>query len=173
MAILSDFAIYNCREGGRNAVEKFMAEAPPPPGSLERTILEGMLRARYSLFAVERITGAVGIEMKDLWRGDTVRLADRGFHDTAPRGLCLATRIITLPQFAITGGAALPLTIADAGNVERALTPLLGRNFQARSHTLTSAKEANMVALIIRKLLAQGATEHILYEMPKGTEPER
>src|SRR5580698_683308 len=55
IAVLMDYCLYNVRRQGMNTIERYLAEAPPPPDSDEMVILKGMQQARYTLFVVEAI----------------------------------------------------------------------------------------------------------------------
>lgn len=164
MAVFSDYAVFNCLQGGRSAVAHYLATHPPPPDSLEHTVLQGMVRAWYSIFLFVRSVGTVGADLFDLLRGEYVHLADKGFHATGQPGLVVAMRVIPLPDLAICSGAALPVTPDLLFAIERSLTPLLGRDLQAGFRKLTPAKAADFVALVMKRLLAEGAAERIAYQ---------
>jgi len=77
-----------------------------------------MLRARYSLFAIDEVVRGVGVQTHDLLRGDSGFVIDVTFSETAVKGFILACRIITPGdgEFSMTTGAGLP---ADAGTLAR------------------------------------------------------
>lgn len=164
MAVLTDYAMFNCLQGGRNTVAHYLATHPPPPDSLEHTVLQGMVRSWFSIFMFVQSVGTVGVDVFDLLRNDYVHLADKGLHSTGTSGLILAMRVIPLPDFAISSGAGLPISPLVLLDLQRALTPLLGRNLQAGFGKLTPAKAADFVALVVKRLLADGAAELIAYE---------
>src|SRR5919199_1754 len=45
LSVLMDYCIYDVRRRGVNAVERYLAESPPPPDSDERVLLEAMRQA--------------------------------------------------------------------------------------------------------------------------------
>src|SRR4051794_1670119 len=51
LAVLMDYCIYNIDRGGRNAVERMLAQSPPSDPE-ERAVLEAQSRAHYSIFQV-------------------------------------------------------------------------------------------------------------------------
>src|SRR5207244_4376895 len=53
ISVLMDFCLYDVRRQGVNAIERYLAESPPPPDSDEMVLLQAMRQARYSLFEVE------------------------------------------------------------------------------------------------------------------------
>ena len=42
LTILMDFCLYDIRREGINAIERYLAESPPPPGSDEMLVLQAM-----------------------------------------------------------------------------------------------------------------------------------
>src|SRR5437763_1055336 len=78
MAVIMDYAMYDVRREGRNAVERYLAETPPPPDSEEMLILQGMREARYALLVVEAAEPGVGVEVLDAIRGDRFFVMDVG-----------------------------------------------------------------------------------------------
>ena len=162
-AVLMDYAIYNVEMAGRNAVQRYLAESPPPPGSDELVLLKAELKAYYSLFQVIDLEPGVGVTAQDLLRGDAGFMADIGFSGTARKGAVLATRVIPLHEqgFMMSGGAALPVTpallVKIKKELERAFIP--GTDF-AR---LTRKQEADLAALVIRVCLQTGMSSRIAY----------
>lgn len=161
MAIFMDYCIYSVRRDGRNAVERFLAESPPAPGSEEAALLRAMCAARYSLFAVERILPGRGVELRDLLRQDPVSLVDLGLSRTASEGLVLASRVISPPGLPMTTGASLPV---DAATLE-AVVGRLGSRFGAKTvaafDRLSPEDEVDLAAMIIRSCLAAGASSQV------------
>src|SRR5262249_2231090 len=65
LSVLMDFCIYNVRRRGQNAVERFLADSPPPPDSDEMLILRAMQGAWYSLFRAESSVPGTGVATFD------------------------------------------------------------------------------------------------------------
>jgi len=170
MPALMDYCIHNFRDGGRNAVRKYLDESPPPPGSEERAVLTAMLKSYYSLFQVLDVARGVGVTVQDLLRGDTAFLADIGFGDTAEKSAILATRVIPMEGFLMTSGASLPVNAPAMVQIRKGLE----RTFAPETDftRLTPQQEADLAALVIRACLASGVASHFAYAMP-GQESSR
>ena len=108
---------------GRNAVQKYLVQSPPPPDSDEMVLLSAALTAYYSLFQVIDLEPGIGVTVQDLLRGETGFMADIGFSSTARMGAVLATRVIPLDEqgFMMSGGAALPVVPDLLTNIQREL----------------------------------------------------
>src|SRR5262249_9409140 len=109
LSVLMDYCIYDVRRKGRNAVEDYLADSPPPADSDEMLILQAMRKAWYSLFQVQEVMPGVGVQTLDVLRQAPQFIVDLGFSRTADRGAVLATRVIPFADFTMTGGAALPV----------------------------------------------------------------
>jgi hypothetical protein len=106
MAVLMDYCLHDVRRQGLNAIERYLAESPPPPGSDEMVVLEAKRQARYSLFTVEAIEPGVGVLVRDLLRDESLFLVDIGFSTTATPGATLAARVMPMEGMIATTGAA-------------------------------------------------------------------
>jgi hypothetical protein len=84
--------------GGRNAIERYLDETRPTPGSEERTALESMLKADDSILQIVDVEPGVGVRIRDPLRGGTGFLVDIGLGTTAPKGMVLATRVVPDPE---------------------------------------------------------------------------
>jgi hypothetical protein len=161
MATFMDYCTYSVRRDGRNAVERFLAESPPVPGSEEAALLRAMCAARYSLFAVERVLPSRGVELRDLLRQDPVSLVDLGLSRTASEGLVLASRVISPPGLAMTTGASLPVDAATLEEVVGQLQSRFGAKTVAEFGRLSPEEGADLAAIIIRSCLAAGASSQV------------
>src|SRR4051794_35568156 len=121
MDILADFCVHEHRVDGRNVVQRLLEEAPPPPGSDELLVHTAMAAAFYSIFRVESKVKGVGVNVLDLLRGGSRFIADIQFGKTATVGLGLAMRLVPLPEFHMSSGAALPLVGPGAAEIVREL----------------------------------------------------
>lgn len=111
MSLLMDYCIYNVRSAGRNRIEQYLLESPPPAESDEMVCLQAMQKAIYSVFLVEAIEPDLGVHVQNLSSLDRFLLADLGLAATGEPGLVLASRVLFFPEFGMTGGAALPLGV--------------------------------------------------------------
>ena len=102
--VLMDYCIYNVRRNGTNAVED-LADSLPAEGPEEMLLLRARVRARYSIFLVENVIPRVGVDVFDVFRRDRALVVDMGFSETAAVGFSFASRLISLGDFWMTGGA--------------------------------------------------------------------
>ena len=126
--VLFDQAIHGHFQDGRNAVDRYVAEHPPAPGSDQEAVLAAMQRTFYSLFQVEGCEDGVGVHVLDILRNRKYFLADVGFSQTTVDGVILASRVIPFEDFIMTTGAALPadVDVLEVGQiVQRLLRPLV------------------------------------------------
>jgi hypothetical protein len=163
LSVLMDYCIYDVYRGGRNAVQRMLAESPPSDPE-ELALLKSQAEAYYSIFMVLDQEPGVGVTVRDVLRAETIFLLDVGFSNSARPGFGLAGRVIPLDECFMTGGAMLPFDkragerIAD--DIERWTAK--GKDF-AR---YTAAENADLAARIIRACLETGASEHIVYSTP-------
>jgi hypothetical protein len=173
IAVLMDYCIYDVRRQGKNAVERYLANSPPPPGSDERVLLEAMLQARYCLLEVESAEPGVGVHVRDLLRDEPLFVMDVSFGSTAQRGVVLASRIFAPDGIVRTTGAALPVALLpdrERAAFLQALTAL----FQGEAFRhLPPERMSEFVASLIRTCLQKGAAEHIQYAEPGARVPVR
>jgi hypothetical protein len=165
-ALLMDYCLYYPGPDGRNLVAKYLEESPPPAGSDELAALRAMTHAYYSIFQATDVERGVGVSVQDLLRGETGFVVDVGFGETAQRHMILATRIIPMEGFLMTGGAALPL---DASAAKRFFDELARTNQTPDTldfHSITPRQEAAIAALIIRTGRSAGMSSHIVYAEP-------
>ncbi len=163
--VIMDYCIYDWRPDGLNAVERYVAEVQVEPGSDEKVLLDAMLRARYSLFAVDGVIAGLGVETHDLLRGDGGFIMDVGLSETAVEGLVLAGRLIT-PEgcpFSMTTGAALPVDQSALNRIKSAIKKHMGDTTVDMIST-SPAKAAELSAFLVRLLLRSGASSHMKYE---------
>jgi hypothetical protein len=162
LAVLMDYAIYNCPVNGRNAVQQYFEKTPPRPQSEEMAVLKALLEARYTLFEVSEAVPGVGLVVKDLRTGDAHFLCDINLGSTATIQMVLATRVVAMEGFVMTGGAALPVTPAAMKRIARRMENLGSSDFRPA----TQEEEADLVAFIIRACLGTGSTSRVAYLDP-------
>jgi hypothetical protein len=107
--ILMDYCLYNVLRQGRNTIQTFLARNPPPEGSDESLVLQGMSKAWYSLCSVVEVEPGAGVRVQDIFRQAEHLLIDIGLSRSAVPGALMATRVIPLDGFLMTTGAGLPL----------------------------------------------------------------
>jgi hypothetical protein len=163
LAVLMDYAIFDFRKGGRNAVQRYLAASSLAPGSDERTLLEAMTEARYGLFQVVEVRRGLGVAVRDILRGDTGFLVDIGFGDSTREGFVLATRVIPQPGFFITSGAPLPASGGAMVQIRAGLVQKYDPGATDFAH-LTPEQETDLTTLVVRTLLASGLSSRIAYQ---------
>ena len=109
IAVLMDFCLHDVRRGGKNAIESYLANSPPPLDSDEMVLLQAKRQARFGLFMVEAVEPGLGVQVRDLLEGHPIFLVDVGFSNTASPGMLLAARIMKADDIAMTTGAAQPV----------------------------------------------------------------
>ncbi len=168
MSLLMDYCLYQPQPDGRNLVERFLEKSPPPEDSDEMVALRAMTEAYYSLFQITDVERGVGVTIQDLLRDETGFIMDIGFGNTARRHLMVATRIIPVEGFLMTGGAGL---LVDASAARRIFNELIRMKQTPETFDfkrMTPLQEADLAALMIRTCLSSGMSSHIAYAEPGG-----
>ena len=159
--VLFDQAIHGYFRDGKNAVDRYLDEHPPDPGSDYEAFLAAKKLAFYSLFQVEEIVPDVGVHVRDIFYGRRGFLADVGFSRTAVKGVVFATRVLPAGDFIITGGAVLPVDVDTLAKISR----LPALNASSRDLADMSRQElADVASTIIRLCLEGNASRSIRYE---------
>ena len=155
-SVLMDCCLHDWFEGGKNVVRRYMEDHAPKPNTDEALLLGAYLQAQYCILVSHSAVPGAGVRCRDAVTREELFLMDVGFSRTLlDVTMPLATRIIPLGEYWMTGGAALPLS-AEA--VQDVLSRLTSDQFDAcgiRSRT---------VLKIVQACLASGAAERIRYE---------
>lgn len=154
-AVLLDYCIHNIRRNGRNAIDRFLIENPPEPDSDEMTCLLAVQNAVYSVFVVESVDRGLGMHVRDLLTDETRLVVDLAMSTTIKPGFVMASRLFLFDDFAMTGGAALPISAAIPDEERDAMV-----------QRIRSALPENCLsdpAQIIRSLLSVGSSKAIAY----------
>jgi len=160
-SVLIDYCLYEGWSGQHNAISRFLAQQPYNPASDEMVMLEAMSRARYSLLQVESVASGVGVNCRDLLRGDSGFIVDEGMGDTASHGVVFGCHLVMLPEMSFTTGAPLPI---DPGALEKILHALkdgTGGISQMNFDNLSPQEQAELSSVIIRCALARSASSRI------------
>ena len=163
VCVLMDYVIYDCYEDGVNAVDRYVADRPPPPGSDKETVLRAKQQAFYAVAQVEEVLEGLGVRVYDLLSGRRLLLADIGFSRTAVEGVVLAARLIPFEEFAMTSGAPLPL---DGDAAVKVVSDVVGRILRDGPETFTNLgkqQKADVTAEIIRIALEADASASVEY----------
>ena len=166
IAVVMDFCLYNVRRNGRNAIERFLLNSPPPPDSDEMRILQAMQNAWYSMFLLEQTVPGTGMKCLDILRQQPVFVVDVRMSQI-PHGGVLVSRMIPFANFTMTGGAALPVPdYATAEAIQQRVASLAGKMLIADLGELTPEQETEVAATLIRTCLEHEAASMIAYQEP-------
>ena len=160
--VLFDQAIHGHFRDGKNAVDRYMDQHPPDPGSDQEVVLAAKKRAFYSLFKVEEIVPEVGVHVHDILYDRRHFLADVGFSQTAVEGVILASRAIPLGDFIMTTGAALPVDLDVMERLDEWLKEMC-KSAQDKPNT-TREEDAEVAAKIIALCLKSEGANRISYQ---------
>ncbi|MCX5653937.1 MAG: SEC-C metal-binding domain-containing protein, partial [Planctomycetota bacterium] len=159
--VLFDHAIHGCFKDGKNAVDRYVAEQAPAPGSDEEVLLAAMRRTFFSLFRVEEVVKGVGTRVLDIFQDREYFLADVNFSLVAAVGRTLASRVILFEDFIMTTGAGLPVDLDAMKEVARYIEKMA----KARQDEsgMTREENAEMAAELIRLCLGSAGAPPIEY----------
>ena len=164
VAILSDYQVYSYRPRGISMVGQFlnMKRSTLDPFAIE--MLEAMSRTRYSIYVIDQIQSGKGVTTTDLFRRDSLFLADRGLSATAEPEMAFAMRLIVFDDFAIQTGAGVPVDqdlvlkpdIVKA--LEKFMPPLVDGKF-----SFTAEQDARLARILMTAAIQHGYTGNIEY----------
>jgi hypothetical protein len=122
-----DYCLYDFRPAGTSAVERAYARMKDKPESEEKTVLEAMTRARFTMLMVTGTRPGIGIDTLDLIQCCPCFVTDFGLSETALSGHIVVGRLVEFPQLRMTSGAALVFDETLALNAIRFATESLGK----------------------------------------------
>jgi hypothetical protein len=176
-SVLMDYCLYEGWSGQHNAISRFLDQQPYDPGSDEMVMLEAMSRARYSLLQVESVAKGVGVNCRDLLRGDGGSIVDEGLGNTACPGVVFGCHLVMLPKMSITTGAPLPIDADALENILHALEDGTRGIGQVDFDNLSPQEQAELSSIVIRCALAMGASSRVKMAGPRrrpgGRPPEQ
>ena len=161
VAVLMDYAFYDCFQDGSNAVDRYAAENSPPPGSDEEALVAAMKHAFFSVFRVQKVVTGTGVHVLDILSDRRYFLADVGIGSTAEEALVFASRVLPFEDFIMTCGAALPADAAAQNSIANHLNSMPKSPLD--EEPLTREEKADLSASIIRFCLESGASEGVRY----------
>jgi len=97
IGVIIDYCIYDYREEGLNAINRYMDDSQLDPDSEKYRVVKAMSESFYTLVQVEDVLPGVGARVNDVMGNKQFLLADLGLSKTAGKGLVVATRL--LPAF--------------------------------------------------------------------------
>lgn len=117
-SVLMDYCIYDVRRNGRNAIEQYLIDSPPPHGSDEGLCSHAMQHATYGLVVVLGVQSGTGCLIQNLYNDKQYVLIDMGLSQTAQPGLLLGTRLLDFGRYHTTGGAAVPFGVLTENQLD-------------------------------------------------------
>ena len=147
-SVLADCCLYDWYHKGKNVIEQFAARHSATARPDERLLLDACCNAGYTVLRVESVLPGAGFYCRDMLANEEIFVMDVSASQMLQPRMLLATRIIPLEAYWITGGAALPLTsMSVIDELER-----------STGQPLSLA--------IVRACLNAGAGEHVRYSNP-------
>jgi len=162
LSVLMDYVIHDCFQNGQNAVEHYLAQQPPELETDVHAVLEGMQRAFFSIFRVEKIVKSVGIHVLDILSDRRYFLADVGLGDTASEALTMTSRVLLFDDFIMTSGAALPVDEGASADIADYLNSM--EKSPLDGEVMTREERADFNATLIRFCLRSKGGQYIRYE---------
>jgi hypothetical protein len=163
LSVVIDFCIHDVRRQGLTAFERFLAQTPYPAGSDEQVYLEALKEARFSLFLAEGREMDVGIHYRDLLSDTSHFVVDRSMSRTAPVDLVMALRLVTLDDFSMTTGLAVPVCVLPGGSDrERVLGEVVSVLGGPLSRAWSAEQRSEATCTLLTALLETGAMSHVV-----------
>ena len=160
MDVFLDYCLYQHLHRRLNGMQRHVGSRSGFGSSGDQALLaESMMRARYRVLEVESTEPGVGVAAKDVLRGEKLFVMDRGFGSTACRDMFLAGTILTLPEFSMTTGGAIPL----GDGWQEVVRQVCGAGAERGQAELDRAMEARLALAMIRRALSEGWAEGVEY----------
>ena len=105
---LMDRVVHDVLIDGKRAVEIYRGQNAQRLTEDERTLLDALVDARYSLFVVRQIEPGKGLHLLDVFSEETMFLTDVNLSQTALEGNLLAGRAVSVDGITFTSGCACP-----------------------------------------------------------------
>lgn len=163
MGVVMDYCIYDYREGGLNAVARYMADSQHNPNSKEYAVVKAMSESFYTLVQVENVLPGVGAIVNDSMGYRQFLLVDMGLGKTAAKGMVFATRLLPFEDFMTTSGAALPVDMETLEEIFDYAFQHYGTE-DGEYIEVDIRQRADLTAAIIRICLEANASDYIEYE---------
>jgi hypothetical protein len=119
-----DCGMFGWIDGGRNMVQKYAEDCPPPRDPDEREVLAAMLRARYAVLGVEMQLPGRGVRAVDMVTGERVSVIDIALSLwPGTERAVLAGHILPIGEHWMLTGGNVGLEKSDARRLLRSLNP--------------------------------------------------
>ena len=157
MTLVFDLAIYTAKEGRSRAIDRYAKVAQLPPNSDERSMLDAMCRAQFSIWRVARLHDTCGLVVNDVLRQAEAWLVDEGLELSGASGMCFAGRLCDTDLFAITSGVVVPV---DLPMLEDVLTDVPACRHSDQEHI---GDDPRFAAAIYRAALDAGVMDDVVF----------
>ena len=161
--VLVDCCLYDWPLEGKSRVQQYAETRTLAPGSDEHELLQAYLHAEYRILVPQARWRGAGVHFADAFSEDQFFVMDIGLSQSSldPK-MALATRIIPLGAYWMTGGVGLPMTEEARETAYRRLAA----EGVLVDGTVTDRRR--MALVTVRACLETGAAEHVAYEDPGG-----
>ncbi len=124
MALALESYLFRRPETEPGPIEAHADDAPYPPESEERLVLEAMIEARTSLWKVHHAVPGHGLLVSDIYsdNGEIVTLVDERAGLPVHEGACLFARLSFFAGFAMSPGTTLPMSFGALGRLNLLLS---------------------------------------------------
>jgi hypothetical protein len=157
MALVFDLAIYTAKEGRSRAIDRYAKVAQLPRDSDERSMLDAMCHAQFSIWRVARRHDTCGLVVNDVLRQAEAWLVDEGLELSGASGMCFASRLCDADLFAITSGVVVPV---DLPMLEDVLTDVLACRHADPERV---SDDPRFAAAIYRAALNAGVMDDVVF----------
>src|SRR6516165_6843448 len=157
MTLVFDLAIYTAKEGRSRAIDRYAKVAQLPPDSDERSMLEAMRHAQFSIWRVAGRHNTCGLVVNDVLRQSESWLVDESLERSGASGMCFAGRLCDADPFAITSGVVVPV---DQPMLEDVLSDILACR---RAEPERIGDDPRFAAAIYRAALDTGVLDAVVF----------
>jgi len=163
IGVIIDYCIYDYREEGLNAINRYMDDSQLDPDSEKYRVVKAMSESFYTLVQVEDVLPGVGARVNDVMGNKQFLLADLGLSKTAGKGLVVATRLLPFEDFVTTSGAVLPVDMETLEEIFDYAFEHYGTE-DGEYIEVDIRQRADLTAAIIRICLQANVSDYIQYE---------
>ncbi|ACL04018.1 hypothetical protein Dalk_2325 [Desulfatibacillum aliphaticivorans] len=137
--VFQDYLIYMHRPRGMSLVRQMLNLNRHPQGSDERSLLEAMVQARFSMFWVKELVSPAGFVGLDLLTGEECFILDRSITKQDAQGLVIGLRIFPyLGVWMHTGASLVMGRLDDPSEVKPQEKPLSEKEERALNEDAVS-----------------------------------
>ena len=109
MSLVFDLVVHAGQGGRSRAIERYADKVRPAPGSDDALMLTAARNAKFAIWQVEGRHDVVGVDIRDSVSQEKLWLIDEALEASCPIGLVLVGRLMTVDDFVMTCGVAVPI----------------------------------------------------------------